>query len=188
MKPKLAFLFLVACGGAPTPETPKPHEESVAEKRSKDLDTVLKEEPKVPYKLEGTRTMTTARDCGQGPFRVDGAMLGAPFGEKIEVYACTKHDLAGRSRLVLKDASDTSQSFGSSSGGSDRCRASATELAHAGDAGAGSSAVKTSTAAASSNAKTGVTTPAEKLDDKPIPIADTEQCPAGMYEVSIFNE
>jgi hypothetical protein len=190
MKPNLAFLFLLACGAsAPTPEAPKPHEDTAAEKRSKELDALLKDEPKIPFNLQGTRTMKSARECGQGPYRVDGTMLGTQFGEQIEVYACTKHELAGRSRLVLKDASGSqSQSFGSSSGGSDRCRASATEIARVGDAGAGSSTTNARALPASSSAKTGVTTPAEKLDDDVVPIADAEQCLAGTFKVSVFNE
>jgi len=44
VKSKLALFFLLACGGsAPAAETPKPHEETAAERRSKELDAILVE-------------------------------------------------------------------------------------------------------------------------------------------------
>jgi hypothetical protein len=190
VKPKFAFFFLLACGGsAPAPETPKPHEETAAEKRSRELDAILKDEPKVPFHVENTKTLRASRECGQGPFRVDGKTLGTNYGEQIEVYACASHSLSGRSRLVMEEKAESStQSFGWSKEGNDRCRASATELAHVSDAGATSTSTSTSTSSATSSKPSGITTPAEKLDDSTVVIADTDECPKGTTKVHVFGE
>ncbi len=189
MKSKLVLVFVLACGGSATPaaETPKPHEETAAEKKDHAWDKLLAEEPKVPYEVASTKGLHAARECGQGPYRIDGKMLGAPYGEEVRVIVCGTHAIAGQSRFTIEGKSQEPQKFGWSDSGNDKCRANATELARAGDAGA-STHTTSASAKTTSSKSTGITAEPEKLEDSDVVIADSDDCPKGTHLIHAFGE
>jgi hypothetical protein len=190
VKKLLVLLLVVACGGAkPVAETPKAQrEESAEEKRSREYHALIDAETKFPWVVEQTKAFKVASECGQGPYRVEGKILGgSAVAEKVEVYICASHRLSGRERFVMSsDRNDDGQHFGYSQPENERCSASATELTHAGDAGATSS-----TSAATSTPKStgvhGVTAQAapEKLSDASFVIAATDECPKGTSKLTV---
>jgi len=177
----------MACGGSsPTVEAPKPHEETAEEKRSREYDALRAAEPKFPWVVDQTQAFRIGRECGQGPYRVEGKTLGAPVAEKVEVYICTTHLLSGRERFVMNDERSAAedQHFGYSKADNERCSATATELVRTSDAGASSS----SSSSTSSSAAHGVTAQAapEKLSDANVTIAASDECPKGTSKTTVI--
>ncbi|HEY1956653.1 MAG TPA: YXWGXW repeat-containing protein [Polyangiaceae bacterium] len=189
MERLLLLLFAFGCGSSdPAGPAPKSAAEKARDARVAALDELDKEQPHIPYVVDQTHVYALGRDCGQGPFRVEGKTLGAEHGERVEVYACAaQRGLQGHAHLTIDGRSDAAKSFGYLNGTSDRCVATVTDLARTGDAG--------TTAAAKPGAPSGVTahTPTATADGealterKEIVIADGKECPDGSDYVDIAS-
>ena len=182
----------MACGGSnPTAETPKPHEETAEEKRSREYKALRDAEPKFPWVVDQTKAFQAGRECAQGPYRIEGKTLGAPIAEKVEVYICSPRLLSGREHFAMNDERSTTsdgEHFGYSKPENERCSATATEIANVGDAGAMTSTTSSSSATKSTGAH-GVTAQAapEKLTDASVVIGAADVCPKGTSKLTVIE-
>jgi len=189
VKKHFALFFLVACGGAkPEAEAPKPQKESAEEKREREYRALREAEPKYPWVVDQTKTFQVARDCAQGPYRIDGKTIGTTIGERVVVYICSPHLLSGRERFAMNDERGTAadQHFGYSKPDNERCSASATELTHVAGAGTTSSSTSAAPAATGSHGVTAQAAP-EKLADSNVVIAATDECPKGTSKLTVIE-
>jgi hypothetical protein len=138
--------------------------------------------PKLPYELVSTHTYKTQRDCGQGPFEIDAAMLGAAYAEKTTLYACVPEGryIGGRETSDRGEESAFGYTESSVAETNKRCVASVTEVATQG-------APTTSTTQPTSNAPSAQTVQAQPSkaqrealdDDKSVTITTEAECPKG---------
>ena len=187
MKRIALFVLAVACGSSETPGPPaKSAEEKARDARVEALAKLEKERPVIPYVVDQTHVYSVARDCGQGPFRVEVKSLGAEHGERIEVYACaTARGLQGRSRVTVDGREEPARSFGYLNGTDDHCVATASDLARVGDAGAAPVSSTTAPKGVTAHAPT-ATAQGEKLTEKTdVVIAEGKECPAGASYVEV---
>lgn len=110
----IAIVVAVGCGGS--------------SKRSSELDRVEALRPPPPYDVRSVRGYTAPTTCGQGPYRVEAAALGAKFGEHIAVNICAPRSLQGDYQLTLGPDKLKPQHFGSRNN-SDRCKPTESEVA-----------------------------------------------------------
>jgi hypothetical protein len=186
----LALLLLAACGGGAAatapPEAPKKSpEEKAREAKQRALDRLYASEPKLPFVLESSRTLSASHDCAQGPFRIEGKSLGAKLGEEVQVYACTPREIKGRSRFVFDGRADDAETFGFVHAENGRCRATESELAREGDAGATLAPTKAAATAKKGHA-VAATADAERLNDSAdVTIPPGTDCPPQLMKVPI---
>jgi len=159
-----AIAIACGCGGSP-------HDAERARLKA--------EEPVPPYDVRGIRGYTAPSDCGQGPYRVEATALGARFGESIEVMLCAPRHLQGDYQVTSGGTSDPPKHFGTSND-SDRCKPTASEIAH--PVGGGVSAP-------ASGGGGGAAAPVEtapRVALVPSTATFAETCPDGTRETSVI--
>ena len=91
---------LVGCGSSgskPKPEDPHQAELRAAEARDKKIEAM---NPPSPFTVHETTIYRAPDACGQGPYRLETDALHAKYGERLYVYACGKHSIAGNYRIT----------------------------------------------------------------------------------------
>ena len=119
----LLATIVIGCGGSNRGAT-----DPAARAREAERKRIEGMRPERPYETLAVRGYRAPDTCGQGPYRVEAAALGAHFGERLEVNICAPRSLQGDYRLTKGPDTDEPRHFGSRNN-SDHCLATATEAA-----------------------------------------------------------
>ena len=175
----LAAIVAVGCGG-PTKHTSSPRAEDPERARIEAM------RPASPYETRSVHGYTAATTCGQGPYRIEAAALGARYGEQLEVNICAPRSLEGDYRFTRGTEQGEPRHFGSLNN-SDHCVPTAAELAHHGtapsDAGATTSPPRGGTAGAPASAPAAAAPPTLAAVTGSV----GETCPTGTYLTGILD-
>ena len=126
----LAILAAVGCGStAPSRRVDVALERELTLARAT-LDAIVAARPEIPYQVSSVRRLGVTRRCSQGPFRIEVTALGAKYGERVGVFACTSVWFGGQVRVTVDSATAEVpyESFGHDEP-NDHCMASVSELA-----------------------------------------------------------
>jgi hypothetical protein len=154
--------------------------------------------PASPYETRSVRGYTAPTTCGQGPYRIEAAALGARFGEEIEINICAPRSLQGDYQFTRGKVKDEPAHFGSRNN-SEHCKPTDAELARSGTAGLGggstaSTGTATGTGGSSSASRATTTGSATGVADNTAALALVavtgsvgETCPQGTYLTGIVD-
>jgi hypothetical protein len=181
MRWTLVAIVTVGCGGSAR---------HGATPRSEDPERLRIEamKPASPYETRSVRGFSASTTCGQGPYHVDAAALGAHFGEQLEVNICAPRSLQGDYRFTQGTDVGAPQHFGSRNN-SEHCVPTAEELARqAADPSAPSGPIS---AIGPARGPVATTAPAVAAA-QPITLAAIsemvgETCPEGMFLTGILD-
>ncbi|NVB77466.1 MAG: BcpO-related WXXGXW repeat protein [Kofleriaceae bacterium] len=165
-----AIVVAVGCGGS--------------SKRSSALDRVEAMRPPPPYDVRSVRGYTAATTCGQGPYRIEAAALGARFGEQIAVNICAPRSLQGDYQLTLGTDKHAPEHFGSRNN-SDRCKP--TDLENAQHAAAGGPSAGPPSAPIHGGLARPLDASSAPLALQPVAGEVAENCPEGTYLTGIVS-
>jgi hypothetical protein len=178
---RLLCLCVAACGSStPThtehPADPvAPPDPAVAALRAEGakLDA---ERPVDPYEPRSVRAYKPTVICGQGPYRITSAALGASYGERIEVNVCTPYAFNGDASFTKGKDAPAPQHFGFDDTDT-RCVATGSELARQGTGSAtAGSGTRRSADQTAPTVKPAAAAPAT-LEEVTV---TTDKCPQGM--------
>src|SRR5262245_52744567 len=87
---------ILGCGGSSKqPQAPAAAAREAERKRIEAM------RPPSPYETRAVVGYRAPATCGQGPYRIEAATLGAKFGERIEVNICAPRSLEGDYRFTI---------------------------------------------------------------------------------------
>jgi hypothetical protein len=181
---KCAVLAVVlGCGGSS-----KQAQDPAAAAREAERKRIEAMRPPSPYETRAVVGYRSPATCGQGPYRIEAAALGARFGERIEVNICAPRSLQGDYRFTVGTDPNEPRHFGSRNN-SEHCMATAADAARRDAAGPSASSSTAAAPPATPAAKT--TRPSSEVAT---PLALTavgervgETCPTGMYLTGIVD-
>jgi hypothetical protein len=169
-----AIVVAAGCGGS--------------SKHSSALDRVEAMRPERPYDVRSVRGYTAPTTCGQGPYRIEAAALGARFGEQIAVNICAPRSLQGDYQLTVGAEKHAPEHFGSRNN-SDRCKPTEDELAQHAAASTPMTAARTPMVAVNAGPAStdAATTRSASIALQPVAGEVGETCPQGTYLTGIVS-
>src|SRR5262245_22172085 len=123
----LTLTAAIGCGGSKQVNDP------AAQAREAERKRIEAMRPASPYEIRSVRGYQAPDTCGQGPYRIDVAAVGARFGEQLEINICAPRSLQGDYRLTRGTGTSEPRHFGSRNN-SEHCLATAAEAAQRGGA------------------------------------------------------
>jgi len=188
----LSLALAGACGGgakrAKSSESGAAYQRADAERRALEAD-----KPKNPYIVKRTLAFRPEASCSQGPFALQTEAIGSTYGEQLQVFACGRHEIAGRYRIKSNRSTlvaGQESGFGFQQD-NQRCRATHEELGARGggaaeDRTASSRQSSSGTDIADGSKREGA---AAESDFKVelVPVAAVQECPAGLRRTHIVH-